>query len=146
MGILFTGLMELSVGQSWGLKWKFHHSCPSLQEYMAMMHGKEGAIFNLLVRLIHLFSYRGSNLSHPELDHLAALLGRFYQVRDDRINLQDDSYSEQKGFCEDLDEGKFLVPIISCFNANPFARDIILGIIRQNEDKTLVQKHENIYT
>lgn len=63
------------------------------------------AIVNLLVRLMHLLSQRGSNLSLPELDRLATLLGRFYQVRDDYINLQDNSCSEQKGFCEDLDEG-----------------------------------------
>lgn len=56
-------------------------------------------------------------------------------MRDDYLNLQDDGYSEQKGFCEDLDEGKFSYPIVSCFNWDPVARDIILGIFRQNGNR-----------
>ena len=105
------------------------------------------ALVNLLVHLMHLLSQRGSSLSLPELDRLATLLGRFYQVRDDYINLQDDSCSEQKCFCEDLDEGKFSFPVISWFNGDPVARDIILGIFRQNGDKesTFPETRRHIY-
>lgn len=98
-----------------------------------MIDGKTGAMFILLVRLMHSFSQHSVSL--PELDRLATLLGRFYQVRDDYLNLQSDDYSEQKGFCEDLDEGKFSYPIVSCFNSDPNARDIILGIFRQNGNR-----------
>lgn len=128
--VLLNGLRELALGQSWELKWKFHLSCPSVPEYMAMIDGKTGAMFVLLVRLMHRFSQH--NLCLPEFDRWATLLGRFYQVRDDYLNLQNDSYSEQKGFCEDLDEGKFSFPIVACFNSDPVARDIILGIFQQN--------------
>jgi geranylgeranyl pyrophosphate synthase len=119
MDVLLKGMRELFVGQSWKLKWKFHVSCPSVQEYMAMIDGKTDAMFILLVRLMHSFSQHSVSL--PELDRLATLLGRFYQVRDDYLNLQSDDYSEQKGFCEDLDEGKFSYPIVSCFNSDPIA-------------------------
>jgi geranylgeranyl pyrophosphate synthase len=142
--VLLDGLRELALGQSWELKWKFHLSCPSVQEYMAMIDGKTGAMFVLLVRLMHRFSQHSMPL--PEFDRLATLLGRFYQVRDDYLNLQNDSYSEQKGFCEDLDEGKFSYPIISCFNSDPVARDIILGIFRQNGDREgTLTKNTKIY-
>jgi geranylgeranyl pyrophosphate synthase len=142
--VLLNGLRELSLGQSWELKWKFHLSCPSVQEYTAMIDGKTGAMFVLLVRLMHRFSQH--NLSLPELDRFATLLGRFYQVRDDYLNLQNDSYSEQKGFCEDLDEGKFSFPIVSCFNSDPVARDIIIGIFRQNgNSESTLSKNTKIY-
>jgi geranylgeranyl pyrophosphate synthase len=142
--VLLNGLKELALGQSWELKWKFHLSCPSVQEYTAMIDGKTGAMLVLLVRLMHRFSQH--NLSLPEFDHFATLLGRFYQVRDDYLNLQNDSYSEQKGFCEDLDEGKFSFPIVACFNSDPVARDIIIGIFRQNgNSESTLSKNTKIY-
>lgn len=142
--VLLNGLRELALGQSWELKWKFHLSCPSVPEYMAMIDGKTGAMFVLLVRLMHRFSQH--NRSLPEFDRFATLLGRFYQVRDDYLNLQDDRYSGQKGFCEDLDEGKFSFPIVACFNSDPVARDIIIGIFRQNGNgQSTLSKNTKMY-
>ncbi|KAJ5758417.1 hypothetical protein N7520_005573 [Penicillium odoratum] len=144
MDILLKGMMELFVGQSWELKWKFHVSCPSVPEYMAMIDGKTGAMFNLLVRLMHSMSQQDTFLL--KYVRFATLLGRFYQVRDDYLNLLDDKYSEQKGFCEDLDEGKFSYPVVSCCNSDPSKQDLILGIFRQNGDgRSPLSKNTKMY-
>lgn len=143
MDTLLKGTMGLFVGQSWELKWKFHVRCPSVREYMAMIDGKTGAMFTMLVHLMH--SMSNSSVSLVEFDRFTILLGRFYQVRDDYINLQDDKYSEQKGFCEDLDEGKFSFPVISCCNSDPIAGDILLGIFRQSQGGTTVSRNMKTY-
>lgn len=35
-----------------------------------------------------------------------------FQIADDYLNLQSDAYKQNKGFCEDLTEGKFSFPIV----------------------------------
>lgn len=138
MNALVNGTIELSVGQSWDLKWKAHLHCPSVGEYMAMVDGKTGAMLKLIIHLMHSMSDQRQMDSAMHLfDRLVLLLGRFYQVRDDYQNLQDDTYSEQKGFCEDLDEGKISYPVIACCNADPTAKDIILGIFREKRDPSV---------
>jgi ophiobolin F synthase len=42
-------------------------------------------------------------------------------------------YSKQKGFCEDLDEGKFSYPVVHCFQADQGSQDLILGMFRQRQ-------------
>ncbi|OBT63227.1 hypothetical protein VE03_07744 [Pseudogymnoascus sp. 23342-1-I1] len=131
MGVFLEGLTDLSIGQSWDLNWKFNSYCPSIAEYMAMIDGKTGAMFKMLV---HLMKSLSSLQKWPvaDFDRLTELLGRWYQVRDDYQNLKDPEYTEQKGFCEDLDEGKLAYPVVLACNSDPTARSIILGIFRQN--------------
>ncbi|KAK6502357.1 hypothetical protein TWF506_002938 [Arthrobotrys conoides] len=44
------------------------------------------------------------------------MIGQYFQIRDDLMNLTDTSYTDQKGFCEDLDEGKFSYLIVHSWN------------------------------
>jgi geranylgeranyl pyrophosphate synthase len=94
---------------------------------MAMVDGKTGALFKMI---IHLMMTTSPLQTWPvaDIDRFIQLLRRWFQVRDDYQNLQHAKYTEQKGFCEDLDEGKLSSPVVLCCNSDPAARTIILGI------------------
>jgi geranylgeranyl pyrophosphate synthase len=141
-GALLDGLTNLSRGQSWDLDWKLNTYCPSVTEYMSMVDGKTGAMFQMLVRMMH--SMSSQTLPVSDFDRLTQLFGRWYQVRDDFQNLQDPEYTEQKGFCEDLDEGKLSYPVILSCNSDPTARTIILGIFRQKGNGTPLARNIKI--
>ncbi|EAW24472.1 bifunctional terpene synthase/polyprenyl synthetase family protein [Aspergillus fischeri NRRL 181] len=132
------GLKELALGQSWDLNWKSTGYCPSTEEYMAMVDGKTGVMFDMIIRMMHCFS-SSQTVPVPELSQLTKLLGRWYQVRDDYQNLQDEQYTAQKGLCEDLDEGKLSYPLTVCCNTDPTAQRIIMGILRQRLPGTPLQ-------
>jgi geranylgeranyl pyrophosphate synthase len=131
------GLTNLSVGQSWDLNWKFNLHCPSTAEYMNMIDGKTGAMFKMLARMMKSMS-PSQNWPVADLDKLTELFGRWYQVRDDYQNLHDPVYAEQKGFCEDLDEGKLSYPVVLCCISDPGARVIILDVFRRNRNGTVL--------
>ncbi|PVH95144.1 geranylgeranyl pyrophosphate synthetase [Periconia macrospinosa] len=128
--VLLEELENLFVGQSWDLNWKSSFTCPSEAEYLAMVDKKTGAMFGMLLRLMQAASPRAATY---DLQPLAHMMGRWYQVRDDYMNLQGAEYSKQKGFCEDLDEGKISYPIVHCCNAQPTFGSLILGIFRQKQ-------------
>jgi geranylgeranyl pyrophosphate synthase len=53
------------------------------------------------------------------------LIGILFQIRDDYQNLQDTQYTNNKGLCEDITEGKFSFPIIHAILARPDDRQLI---------------------
>ncbi|KAL3487586.1 isoprenoid synthase domain-containing protein [Aspergillus germanicus] len=66
-------------------------------------------------------------------DTLAQRLGRWYQIRDDYMNLQGEGgYGQKKGFCEDLDEGKFSYLVVRCC-VDPIYKDIGMGILHRRD-------------
>lgn len=126
--ILLQDLERLYVGQSFDLNWKYTLHCPTEEEYLLMIDNKTGGMFRMLTGLI-----RAEKDSYPgvSFDALLILFGRFFQVRDDYMNLASEQYSDQKGFCEDFDEGKFSYPVVHCLQHSPQSRSQILGIFRQ---------------
>ncbi|KAL4956498.1 isoprenoid synthase domain-containing protein [Aspergillus filifer] len=70
-----------------------------------------GGLFRLMLRLLEaesLISLPSSLL----LSRLLTLTGRYYQIRDDYLNLTSEDYTSKKGFCKDLDKGKLSLPLI----------------------------------
>lgn len=127
--ILLEGSEKLFIRQSWELKWRrFTLHCPAEKEYFAMVDGMTGAMFQLILRLMLTLVHNGEQSSeNKSFDVLARTLGRWYQVRDDYLNLRDTG-STKKGFCEDLDDGKFSYPVVrSC--ADPGRKDLLVGIL-----------------
>ncbi|GKT71922.1 geranylgeranyl pyrophosphate synthase [Colletotrichum tofieldiae] len=135
--LLLEELECLFVGQSWDLHWKFHTQIPTEQEYFEMVDSKTGAMFRLLTRLmLHTSSLTVTNNSAQSLDTMCRLFGRFFQVRDDFMNLSSNEYSNLKGFCEDLDEGKISYPMVLALRQSPEYRNQIMGILRQQTTNT----------
>lgn len=99
--------MELHRGQGMEIYWRDNFTCPTESEYKQMTIRKTGGLFMLAVRLMQLFSNESRDFSR-----LAAILGLYFQIRDDYCNLCHSEYKENKSFCEDLTEGKFSFPIM----------------------------------
>nr|XP_031297236.1 geranylgeranyl pyrophosphate synthase-like [Camelus dromedarius] len=99
---LFTRqLLDLHQGQGLDIYWRDNYTCPTEEEYRAMVLQKTGGLFGLAVGHMQLFSdYK------EDLKPLLNTLGLFFQIRDDYANLHSKEYSENKSFCEDLTEGK----------------------------------------
>ncbi|KAK6525173.1 hypothetical protein TWF694_005319 [Orbilia ellipsospora] len=114
LNVLFEELRNSLIGQSFEMKWRDERICPTEEEYIDMVEKKTGGLFRFLARLVHSMGTKNSNL---DPDHFAYILGQYFQIRDDYMNLTDTNYTDQKGFCEDLDEGKFSYLIVHAWNS-----------------------------
>ncbi|KAL4754420.1 hypothetical protein BDW72DRAFT_190280 [Aspergillus terricola var. indicus] len=128
--VFIDELETLSFGQGLELHWRFNTTLPSTKYYLVMVDNKTGGFFRLVLRLLEVESESEPN---PDLMHLFTLLGRYYQIRDDYLNLASEEYTAKKGFCEDLSEGKFSFPLIHLLQniANP---ELIHGILFRRDD------------
>jgi len=71
---------------------------------------------------------------------LVNLLGLYFQIRDDYINLKSEDYAKNKSFAEDLTEGKFSFPIIYAIRAQPDDHRL-LNILKQRTEDQALKKH-----
>ncbi|KAJ6032730.1 hypothetical protein N7540_003462 [Penicillium herquei] len=124
-------IRNLHFGQGKDLHWSYHSHIPSLKDYIHMVDGKTGAFFRLITRLMKAEATLNRNL---DLSHFVTLLGRYFQIRDDYQNLKSPDYTQQKGFCEDLDEGKISFPIILSMQTPGFPATALLSILRSRHD------------
>lgn len=76
-------LLELHRGQGFDIYWRDNFTCPDEEQYLAMIRRKTGGLFGLGVGLMQLFSTDKRNCNH-----LIALLGTYFQIRDDYANLK----------------------------------------------------------
>ncbi|RYO80291.1 hypothetical protein DL766_006639 [Monosporascus sp. MC13-8B] len=118
-------LLNLHRGQGMDIYWRETSNCPTEEEYFAMVSNKTGGLFRLAVKLMQLVSESGRDYIP-----LVNMLGVIFQIRDDYLNLQSESYTENKGFGEDLTEGKFSFPIIHSIHSNP-ANTQLSSILKQ---------------
>ncbi|KAK7418726.1 geranylgeranyl pyrophosphate synthetase [Neonectria punicea] len=106
-------ILAIFEGQAMDLSWTFNNTAPSVEEYLLMVNDKTGALFRLAGRLLRIYSKEdlGENAAES-INKIVSLLGQYFQIRDDYMNLVDTKYTDQKGFCEDLDEGKYSLPLL----------------------------------
>jgi geranylgeranyl pyrophosphate synthase len=109
--ILVDGVYRMLEGQGMDLYSTYLMECPQENEYLEMVDRKTGGLFQIAYLLMRAESTEKLN---PDLDTFMTILGRYFQIRDDYMNLESAEYAGQKGFCEDLDEGKFSFPLIHC--------------------------------
>ncbi|KAK2734039.1 hypothetical protein FQN57_001874 [Myotisia sp. PD_48] len=128
VGVFIEELKNLHCGQALDLHWKYHTHLPTIEEYITMVDHKTGGLFRLCVRLMQGESSMKSE--HIDSGRFVTLLGRYFQIRDDYQNLMSDEYANQKGFCEDLDEGKISLPLIHCLTGSDPEQIMIKGILQ----------------
>ncbi|KAJ5648150.1 Terpenoid synthase [Penicillium lividum] len=141
MSALLQGLNTQFIGQSWDIHWRHHLHCPTEAEYFAMVDQKTGAMLTMMVQLMQ--ANGKASPASDRLSTLARLLGRWYQIRDDYMNLQGEEYSKAKGFCEDLEEGKMSYPIVKSCEKSENVKTIIFGIFREARATNSKMKHGN---
>ncbi|KAJ1712010.1 isoprenoid synthase domain-containing protein [Aspergillus flavus] len=128
-------LIHLHRGQGMELHWRDTMQCPSEVEYIEMALDKTGGLFRLAIRLMQAESASGTDYVP-----LVETLGLLFQIKDDYQNLQSDTYSTNKGFCDDIGEGKFSYPIIHSIRSRP--GDLrLLSILKQRSEDITVRKY-----
>ncbi|KAK6537975.1 hypothetical protein TWF694_010868 [Orbilia ellipsospora] len=71
------------------------------------------------------------------------MIGEYFQIRDDYKNLTDNTYTNQKGFCEDLDEGKFSYLVVHAWNSpNSERLQELFQQRKKNKGMTRAEKEE----
>ncbi|KAI8371117.1 geranylgeranyl pyrophosphate synthase [Blakeslea trispora] len=118
-------LINLHRGQGMELFWRDTLTCPTEKEFLDMVNDKTGGLLRLAVKLMQEASQSGTDYTG-----LVSKIGIHFQVRDDYMNLQSKNYADNKGFCEDLTEGKFSFPIIHSIRSDPSNRQL-LNILKQ---------------
>ncbi|OKL57729.1 hypothetical protein UA08_07231 [Talaromyces atroroseus] len=123
--IYVNSLIDLHRGQGMELFWRDSLMCPTEEEYLDMVANKTGGLFCLAVQLMQV-----ETTVEVDFVPLVRLLGIIFQICDDYLNLQSTAYTDNKGLCEDLTEGKFSFPIIHSIRKNPGNRQLI-NILKQ---------------
>ncbi|CAG8579580.1 7900_t:CDS:2 [Funneliformis caledonium] len=120
-------LLRLHRGQGLELYWRDNLICPSEKEFIEMVSNKTGGLLRLGVKLMQA-------ASESKIDYvpLVNLIGIHFQIRDDYMNLQSDKYADNKGFCEDLTEGKFSFPIIHSIHNDLNNNRKLINILKQH--------------
>ncbi|KAH8551726.1 isoprenoid synthase domain-containing protein [Umbelopsis sp. PMI_123] len=128
-------ILNLHRGQGIELFWRDSITCPTEDEFINMINNKTGGLLRLAVRLM-------MAASNVEMDYtrLVNLVGIHFQIRDDYMNLQSKHYTDSKGFCEDLSEGKFSFPVIHSIRVNPHDRQL-LEILKQKPQSVELKQY-----
>ncbi|KAF9396427.1 geranylgeranyl pyrophosphate synthetase [Podila verticillata] len=135
LAIFTEELLCLHRGQGMELLWRDSLTCPTEEEYIAMVNDKTGGLLRLAVKLM-----QASSGSETDYVAMVELIGIHFQIRDDYLNLKSSQYSANKGFCEDLTEGKFSFPIIHSIRADPNSRKL-LNILKQKPTEIELKRH-----
>jgi len=133
--VFLEELLNLHRGQGYDIYWRDNNTCPTEDQYKQMVLDKTGGLFRLALRLMQAFSKNKTDYLP-----LVNLMGLYFQIRDDFINLQSDEYQKNKSFAEDLSEGKFSFPIIHSIRSNPDDRRL-LNILKRKTEDVEVKKH-----
>ncbi|EJT96922.1 terpenoid synthase [Dacryopinax primogenitus] len=128
-------LINLHRGQGLDLFWRDSLICPTEEEYVNMVLNKTGGLFRLAVKLMMACSE--SNVDYVPLVNLISVL---FQIRDDYANLELKEYSSNKGFAEDLTEGKFSFIVVHSVRADTTNR-VILNVLQKRPTTPSTKKY-----
>lgn len=137
--IVIAELMSLHHGQGLDILWRDTLRCPTEDEYVQMVKDKTGGVLRTIMKIMMACATTNTNVDYVPLSNL---IGIYYQIRDDYMNLQSDQYADNKGFAEDLSEGKFSFPIVHGILEQP-ENQLIMNVL-QKRPKTPTLKHHAI--
>lgn len=132
--IVTTELLNLHRGQGLDLLWRDTLQCPTEDEYIAMVNNKTGGLLRVSVKLMMACASHNADVDYVPLVNL---IGIYFQIRDDYMNLRDDKYSANKGFAEDLSEGKFSFPLVHGIRADTTNRRLLNVLQKRPSTPTL---------
>jgi geranylgeranyl diphosphate synthase type 3 len=138
MTVFVQELLNLHRGQGQDILWREQCSCPSEEMYKIMVMDKTGGLFRLAVGLMQ--SCCSSEGQEIDFTSLLNLLGLYFQIRDDFLNVSSIEYMQTKSFCEDLTEGKFSFPIIHAVHSRPNDTRL-LSILRARTEDIDIKRH-----
>lgn len=133
-------LLRLHRGQGMDLFWRDSLTCPTEQEYIEMVKNKTGGLFRIAIKLMMAMSPLKEKLDYVPL---VDLIGIIFQIRDDLLNLSS-VYTVNKGYCEDLTEGKFSFPIVHAIRADP-SNHQLLNLLRQRPNNDAIKSYAVSY-
>jgi len=133
--IVTDELLNLHRGQGLDLFWRDSLTCPTEEEYIGMVNNKTGGLLRVAIKLM-------MAVSASDVDYvpLVNLIGVHFQIRDDYQNLQSSEYSDNKGFAEDLTEGKFSFPIVHSIRADTSNRQV-LNVLQKRPSTPTTKRH-----
>ncbi|KAH6891346.1 isoprenoid synthase domain-containing protein [Thelonectria olida] len=132
-------LVNLHRGQGMDLFWRDTLTCPTEDDYLEMVGNKTGGLFRLGIKLM-----QAESTSGIDCVPLVNLVGLIFQIRDDYMNLSSKEYSNNKGMCEDLTEGKFSFPVIHSIRSNPTNLQLV-NILKQRTSDIQVKRYAVAY-
>ncbi|KAI0785846.1 terpenoid synthase [Abortiporus biennis] len=134
-------LLNLHRGQGLELLWRDSLQCPTEEEYIGMVNNKTGGLLRVAIKLM-----MGCSTTNINVDYvpLVNLIGVFFQIRDDYMNLQSTQYADNKGFAEDLTEGKFSFPIVHAVRTDTSNRQV-LNVLQKRPTTPTLKKHTIAY-
>jgi geranylgeranyl diphosphate synthase, type III len=139
ISIFAEELVHLHRGQGMDLFWRDTLTCPTEEDYLEMVGNKTGGLFRLGIKLM-----QAESRSLIDCVSLVNLMGLIFQIRDDYMNLSSQEYSNNKGLCEDLTEGKFSFPVIHSIRSDPTNLQLI-NILGQKTNDVEVKRYAVSY-
>ncbi|KAJ7662044.1 isoprenoid synthase domain-containing protein [Mycena polygramma] len=121
-------LISLHRGQGLEILWRDSLKCPSEAEYIAMVNNKTGGLLRIGIKLLMACGTTNLDVNYVPLVNL----------------IGSGEYSSNKGFAEDLTEGKFSFPIVHSINADTSNRQV-LNSLRQRPGTPTLKVHTISY-
>ncbi|TFK31766.1 isoprenoid synthase domain-containing protein [Crucibulum laeve] len=139
--IVAEELLCLHRGQGLDILWRDSLHCPEEEEYIGMVNDKTGGMLRIGVRLMMACCTTNIDVDYVPIGNLIAV---YFQIRDDLMNLQSQEYNDNKGFAEDLTEGKFSFPVIHSIHAN-MEDTRVLNVLQRRPTTPTLKKHAISY-
>jgi len=127
-------LLSLHRGQGLEILWRDSLQCPTEEQYIDMVSNKTGGLLRIGIKLMMACSTTNSGVDYTPL---VSLFGIYFQIRDDLMNLQSPEYTSNKGFAEDLTEGKFSFPVVHGILADRSNRQVLNVLQKRPATPTL---------